>query len=79
MFIQCADGIPGIPHRWTTEIKEWADGGLVQWRYAGSMDSWTNCEYASRGMPNWNNDDLEFRVAPPLDAVVSFDQAYGLE
>ena len=61
-MIACEPNIPGQPHRWAAEICAWARGELVQWRFAGSEAAWKNCDYPSRGMPSWSNQDIEFRV-----------------
>ena len=56
-----------VRHRWAAEIAAWAAGRLVQFRYAypgASEQEWRDCNYPSRGMPNWSNDELEFRIAP---------------
>lgn len=61
-----APSIPGKPHRWATEIKAWADGRLVQSRCIFGMNApsqWSDCHYASRGEPNWDNTTMEFRIA----------------
>lgn len=62
-----ADNIPGQPHPWAPAIAAWAFGRLVQWRYkspeANDLD-WRDCDYPSRGRPNFENPDIEFRVAP---------------
>lgn len=66
---QVVQGIPGQPHRWSEAIKHWADGGLVQWGYAGELATstyWRDCSYANAGMPNWHNGALQFRVAPAV-------------
>ena len=66
-MMQMLPNIPGQPHRWADSIGAWARGELVQWRYRGddATDAdWRDCDYPSRGMPNWHNDLIEFRVAP---------------
>ena len=62
---QTAPNIPGQAHPWAKEISAWAFGKLVQWRYVSSEATdadWRDCPYVSRGMPNWNSSEIEFRV-----------------
>lgn len=75
-MMQLADNILGQPHKWAAEIKAWADGRLVQWRYVmpakvpepfqikPGFDEWRDCSYPSRGQPNWSNPQMEFRIPP---------------
>lgn len=75
-MLQSVEGIPGQPHRWAPEICAWAQGMLVQWRYAqpryahleikASEQGWRDCSYANAGMPNWHHLDTEFRIAPAV-------------
>ena len=47
------------PHKWHKEIKAWADGAKIE-SYAGKCDDiWDAAPY-----PNWNNDNLKFRIKP---------------
>lgn len=72
-MIQQAENIPGQRHYWCNEITAWARGGLVQWRWSPPKEvhlqvkeseaMWHDCDYASRGMPNWMNPHMMFRVA----------------
>lgn len=72
-MFQLADNVPGRPHRWAEVIAAWAHGKLVQWRYASPEANdldWRDAPYPSRGRPNFENSDVEFRVAP--DALQLF-------
>ena len=77
-MMRLADNIPGKPHRWADAIGAWARGELVQWRYASTEATdadWRDCDYPSRGMPNWSYPGIEYRAAlsshptPDLQAV----------
>ncbi len=74
-MLTIAEGIPGQPHKWAAEIKHWADGGLVQWRYTSEAlpawaqvkdieSPWRDSHYANAGMPNWMSGEIVFRIAP---------------
>lgn len=66
-MMQLVPNVPDKPHRWAREICAWAQGQLVQWRWASpeATDAdWVDCDYPSRGVPNWFNKGFEFRVAP---------------
>ena len=46
------------PHKWAKEIKAWADGAEIEWRYSDT-DFWMpNCN----NHPVWHNDEYEFRI-----------------
>ena len=65
-MMRLADNIPGKPHRWADAIGAWARGELVQWRYASTEATdadWRDCDYPSRGMPNWSYPGIEYRAA----------------
>ena len=48
------------PHKWAKEIKAWADGAEIEWRYSDT-DFWMlNCN----NHPVWHNDEYEFRIKP---------------
>ena len=66
-MMQLAENIPGKPHRWAEAICAWARGELAQWRYVSpeATDAdWRDCDYPSRGRPNFEHPDLEYRAAP---------------
>lgn len=47
-------------HKWHKEIKAWADGAEIEWRYSDT-DYWMpNCN----NHPVWHNDEYEFRIKP---------------
>lgn len=77
MGIQIALNVPGQPHRWSAEIAAWARGDLVQWRYDlrdiedKPLSDWRDCSYPSRGMPNWEHPDIEYRVAPTTEEPIN--------
>ena len=49
-----------MQHKWHKEIKAWADGAEIEWRYSDT-DCWMpNCN----NHPVWNNDEYEFRIKP---------------
>jgi hypothetical protein len=49
-----------MQHKWHKEIKAWADGAEIEWRYFDT-DSWMpNCN----NNPVWHNDEYEFRIKP---------------
>jgi hypothetical protein len=49
-----------MQHKWHKEIKAWADGEEIEWRYFDT-DSWMpNCN----NNPVWHNDEYEFRIKP---------------
>ena len=46
-------------HKWHKEIKAWADGAEIE-SYAGKCDDiWDDAPN-----PNWNNDNLKYRIKP---------------
>ena len=49
-----------MQHKWHKEIKAWADGAEIEWRYSDT-DYWMpNCN----NHPVWHNDEYEFRIKP---------------
>jgi hypothetical protein len=47
-------------HKWHKEIKAWADGAEIEWRYFDT-DSWM--PYCNN-YPVWHNNEYEFRIKP---------------
>lgn len=67
---------PGQPHKWAEEIKAWADGYQVEWRYGideskvaepyelqENWNAWRPCLFPSQGEPNWFSGEIVFRIA----------------
>ena len=48
------------PRKWQKEIKMWADGADVEYRYPNSKKP----VWIKTGNPSWGNDSLEFRIKP---------------
>lgn len=50
------------PHKWAKEIKAWADGAEIEYRYYDRdtyADEWEVEEY-----PSWNDALFEYRIKP---------------
>ena len=48
------------PHKWAKEIKAWADGAEIEWKYQeGDDDEWVNSL-----IPDWHDDGKDFRIKP---------------
>ena len=72
---RASPNIPGQPHRWAEEIKAWADGLLVQYRFRlsnsqRSGDGWVDCHYPSCGEPEWERPDVDYRIAPATPELI---------
>jgi len=49
-------------HKWAKEIKAWADGEEIEFRYVNRLihkDDWEYCDY-----PDWNDNEFVFRIKP---------------
>lgn len=65
-MMQLVPNNPG-PHKWADAICAWARGEVAQWRYVSpeATDAdWRDCDFPSRGYPNWFHPDIEYRAAP---------------
>ena len=51
-----------MQHKWHKEIKAWADGAEIEFRYVNRLvhkDDWEYCDY-----PDWNDNQFSFRIKP---------------
>jgi len=51
------------PHKWAKEIKAWADGAEIEFRVVNNKVG-ISTEWFGATTPEWNNDDLLFRIKP---------------
>jgi hypothetical protein len=49
-----------MKHKWHKEIKAWADGAEIEWRYFDTECWMPNCN----NHPVWESDEYEFRIKP---------------
>ena len=65
-------------HKWHKEIKHWADGEEIEFRYLFNDDD----EWQITTSPAWNNESLDFRIKPqpkePQYLYVYLDDNYEL-
>lgn len=48
------------PHKWAKEIKAWADGATIQYRYTSVSSKWIHLT-----APTWiEHEDIEYRIKP---------------
>ena len=45
-------------HKWHKEIKAWADGAEIQFKYEDEY------EWVDEDIPDWSDVELEFRIKP---------------
>ena len=51
------------PHKWAKEIKAWADGAEIEWKYTHekSKFAWHNSDVVAE---DFDQEDLQFRIKP---------------
>ena len=65
------------PHKWAKEIKAWADGAEIEWKYIHekSKFAWHNSDVVAE---DFDQEDLQFRIKPqpkePQYLYVWFDK-----
>ena len=52
------------PHKWAKEIKAWADGEIIEYRWIPSMHASSNWSSVGQNEIDWNLTTLEFRIKP---------------
>ena len=50
------------PHKWAKEIKAWADGEIIEYRWIPSMHASSNWSSVGQNEIDWNLATLEFRI-----------------
>ena len=55
------------PHKWAKEIKAWADGAEIEWRFnsVATMGEWESVLSES---PRWDDPRCEYRIKPQTSA-----------
>jgi hypothetical protein len=49
------------PHKWHKEIKAWADGAKIEWKYPEEdEDEWAE----EKSNPDWEDKEKEYRIKP---------------
>ena len=51
-------------HKWAKEIKAWADGEIIEYRWIPSMHTSSNWSSVGQNEIDWNLATLEFRIKP---------------
>ena len=51
------------PHKWAKEIKAWADGAEIEWRFISDDNSEEWAESRVKDI-SWNNEEYEYRIIP---------------
>jgi hypothetical protein len=56
-------GVQMKPHKWAKEIKAWADGAEIEWKYTHekSKFAWHNSDVVAK---DFDQEDLQFRIKP---------------